>query len=923
MGYIGSDPKTNESVSTAQLVDDSVTNAKIVDNVLFTSVTSSVVSASNTIIADTFTGTFSGALSSSAQISSDISGSFTAASSSFSSRTTTLESASGSDSTRITTLEGRVNQGVKTTDSPTFAGATVTGTLTANEIHTTFVSSSVATITGSNVFGDAVGDLHSFTGSVSISGSQTSLVTAGNVDFNGAVDMASTLDVGDVLTVDKNVSAGDLNTAPIVTFKNSQGSGHYTALKFEGADSSGANTGFFGYMSHNTPSTRRFVISHDGVNRDFAINSGSLATFIGNINQEKAGNLRHTILATGTGEAALHLHANNSTGDSFIRFQTDSTTFAMGFDNSDGDKFILSVGSDPHSDSVFNIQPDGSNITFDKATNINNSLVVSPNGAKFSVGASITGSCGTAMDVMQVGHTSQWYAETSDAADRNVYIGNNFYHDGTNHKPIYEDQVSGIQFRAGTIRFRTAGVTGLHENLDAGGGTERMRITSDGSVGIGTNNPTGHVHTYSDQRYMLYLESTYGTDRKYWFRNDGGTLQLGEGAQGDSQVAFTFDTANNEFGIGTRGPEGFIDVHSGGSSVFKVQGDGVAVGNCNPGNYGTLHVISAGDTSITGSTFYDGYGEVNISGNVLGPHTLCLSSTAEASSDVGIEDMGPSMVFRGQPGSGLDGGATFAGIAGTFDQSNSTYAAGGNLRFFTSTGYVFNPYYGTQLKEAMRIDKNQNVGIGVTSPNVRFHVRKAGNGKAGSIARFAQENDSDSVLMYGRGTGAYGASSADTCMGVATMETTGRSINAGGTINASGADYAEYETKRDDCGTIEKGDIVGFDTNGLITDKWTNAVTFGIKSTNPSYVGGDTWGVGVSSGSIETERQKVDRIAYSGKVPCNVTGSSVGDYIIPVQVGDGIGGVAKSSPTYDEYKQSVGVVRTISGSLPIVVVKTL
>ena len=86
---------------------------------------------------------------------------------------------------------------------------------------------------------------------------------------------------------------------------------------------------------------------------------------------------------------------------------------------------------------------------------------------------------------------------------RNVYIGNNFYHDGTNHKPIYEDQVSGIQFRAGTIRFRTAGVTGLHENLDAGGGTERMRITSDGSVGIGTNTPTGFTHLYTSQRYML------------------------------------------------------------------------------------------------------------------------------------------------------------------------------------------------------------------------------------------------------------------------------------------------------------------------------------------------------------------------------------------------------------------------------------
>ena len=83
MGYIGSDPKTNESVSTAQLVDDAVTNAKIVDDVLFSSVTASVISASSTVTADSFTGTFNGALSSSAQIATDISGSFTAASSSF------------------------------------------------------------------------------------------------------------------------------------------------------------------------------------------------------------------------------------------------------------------------------------------------------------------------------------------------------------------------------------------------------------------------------------------------------------------------------------------------------------------------------------------------------------------------------------------------------------------------------------------------------------------------------------------------------------------------------------------------------------------------------------------------------------------------------------------------------------------------
>ena len=47
----------------------------------------------------------------------------------------------------------------------------VTGTITAREIHTVFVSASVATATGSNVFGDDGSDEHQFTGSIQLSGS--------------------------------------------------------------------------------------------------------------------------------------------------------------------------------------------------------------------------------------------------------------------------------------------------------------------------------------------------------------------------------------------------------------------------------------------------------------------------------------------------------------------------------------------------------------------------------------------------------------------------------------------------------------------------------------------------------------------------------------------------------------------------------
>jgi len=98
----------------------------------------------------------------------------------------------------------------------------------------------------------------------------------------------------------------------------------------------------------------------------FKILGDGSATFAGNITQSASGNLRHTITAGGSGEASLLLQANNSTGDSFIRWETNATTFCMGFDNSDGDKFILSAGSDPHSNSVINIQPGGSSIAVDK-----------------------------------------------------------------------------------------------------------------------------------------------------------------------------------------------------------------------------------------------------------------------------------------------------------------------------------------------------------------------------------------------------------------------------------------------------------------------------------------------------------------------------------------------------------------------------
>jgi hypothetical protein len=141
---------------------------------------------------------------------------------------------------------------------------------------------------------------------------------------------------------------------------------------------------------------------------------------------------------------------------------------------------------------------------------------------------------------------------------------------------------------------------------------------------------------------------------------------------------------------------------------------------------------------------------------------------------------------------------------------------------------------------------------------------------------------------------------------------TSRSINAGGTVNASGADYAEYMTKSGDF-TVAKGDVVGIDAQGKLTNVFADAVSFVVKSTDPSYVGGDTWGVGFDDDAegLEAARQTVDRIAFAGQVPVNLLGATAGQYIIPVNDNGTIKGQAVSNPTFEQYQSAVGKVIAI------------
>lgn len=228
--------------------------------------------------------------------------------------------------------------------------------------------------------------------------------------------------------------------------------------------------------------------------------------------------------------------------------------------------------------------------------------------------------------------------------------------------------------------------------------------------------------------------------------------------------------------------------------------------------------------------------------------------------------------------------------------------------------------------------------IGVVGADPEFSlIARIGSAQGFEVLALAN------VGSFFHGDGGLG-NGLPTCLNISRNGPTGRGISTKGTINASGADYAEYFIKALLCGTLVPGQIVGIDADGRLTDKWDRAIAFMVKSTNPCMVGGDSWAAHLGprpvaparqdgdtdahwAGSvaaallaqqefdieIEQARQTVDRIAFAGQVPVNVLGATPGQYIVPVQAGEGIAGhaVDEDDMTLKQYMRAIGRVIAI------------
>ncbi len=521
MPYIGKPQSADPITVNASNIEDGSILAADISSSLGDAISGSfttVSSSFSTRVSDVEAGSTSKTLvSSSAQIADDISGSLGSNASVIRSldRTTisgSITTVSSSLASRVTVNEGRVNQGVKTTDSPTFAAATITGTLTAQEVHTEFESASILFTSGSTQFGNSSDDVHDFLGNT-ISGSATStgsfgsIVVPGNVDFNANLDVDGTTNL-DVVDIDGAVTQDGGN----------------------------------------------IVFNEDSANQDFRVESNGQTHMLFVDGDDKIGIAESSpsttlhITRPGSSYTAANL-AEATTGAAFLRIVPDGTDANSLFASSvSGYRVALQVSGSANNDLL--LQPFSGNVGI--GTN-NPVSKIDVRGASSTIALNTSATAVFTLDPPDVSNGTYLFGDGSGGGDQVQILA-------VNDSAANQNEYAGIGFAmktSGNTVTTLAGIAGIKENdTDGSGGDvgalafgcrttgdyvkERMRITSDGELLLKC---TSLANDFGAERGQLCISST-----NHASNNNYAVLQL-QGHSNSNSVGtggiYFYDHSNN------------------------------------------------------------------------------------------------------------------------------------------------------------------------------------------------------------------------------------------------------------------------------------------------------------------------------------------------------------------------------------------
>ena len=242
------------------------------------------------------------------------------------------------------------------------------------------------------------------------------------------------------------------------------------------------------------------------------------------------------------------------------------------------------------------------------------------------------------------------------------------------------------------------------------------------------------------------------------------------------------------------------------------------------------------------------------------------------------------------------------------------------------------------------------VGIGIEAPDCPLFVGNVTGVTAGTlIFHLTRPGTADNLLVYA--SDSYAPNGAAASMKIGSISSTNRSINATGTINASGADYAEYIECERGANPIA-GQVCGIDSNGMITLNHSCAIRYVVISTNPSFVGGDSFNPSSKNNIDATLRSNIKNysitsdkmtmsigstlyaiVSFCGRTPVNKrfikNKFSIGDYLYVDDPDDAcshsimVTSINQISISLNQFLKSIGQIIKIdlvSGN-PIIIVR--